>query len=76
MWFEIDQSVAGLRGLHKTLDDATDVQAAFISVSRSGEAPPDSLMEAAAKAVDELAEWRARIKEAVETTELRCDQMH
>ena len=60
----------GLRGLHKTLDDATEALAAFISAARSGEAPPGSLMEAADKAVDELAEWRARIKEAVVAPEL------
>ncbi len=33
-------------------------------------------MEAADKTVDELAEWRARIKEAVEDPELRSDLMH
>ena len=65
-----------IRALHKTLDDATEVLAAFISVAKSGEAPPVSLMEAADKTVDELAEWWARIKEAVEAPELRDDLLH
>ena len=37
--------------------------AIFISAARRGETPPDSLMEAADRTVDELAEWRAKIKE-------------
>jgi len=65
-----ETDLAGLRDLHKTLDDATEALAAFISVARSGEVAPDSLMEAADKTVDELAQWRARIKEAVDAPEL------
>ena len=60
-----ETGLLGFHDLHKTLDDATEVIAAFISVARSGEAPPDSLMEAADKTVEDLAEWRARIKEVV-----------
>ena len=52
----------GLRGLHKTLDDATEALAAFVSAAKSGEAPNDSLIEAADKAVDELAEWRETLR--------------
>ena len=65
----------GLRDLRKTLDDATEAIAAFISVAKSGETPPDSLMEAADKTVEGLAEWRARIKEAVEGPELQSDDL-
>ena len=54
-----ETGLSGLHNLHKTLDDATEVLAAFISVTRSNEKAPDSLMEAADKAVNELAEWRA-----------------
>ena len=70
--------LAGLSALHKTLDDATEALAAFISITKSGEAPPASLIEVADKTVDELAEWRARIKEAVEAPELRdeSDSLH
>ena len=63
----------GVRSVHKTLDDTTEALAAIICVARSDEAPPDPLMKAADKAVDELAEWRARIKEAAETPELQSD---
>ena len=65
--------LAGLSALHKTLDDATEALAAFISVAKSGETPPDSLMEAADKTVEDLAEWRARIKEVVEAPALHSD---
>ena len=58
--------LAGLSALHKTLDDATEALAAFISVAKSGEKAPQSLLEAGDKTVESLAEWRARIKEAVE----------
>ena len=47
----------GFRALHKTLDDATETLAAIISITRSGETPPDSLMEAADKTVDQMMEW-------------------
>ena len=63
--------LAGLSALHKTLDDATEALAAFISITRSGERAPQSLIEAADKTVEGLAEWRAKIKEAVEAPELQ-----
>ena len=65
-----ETGLPGLHDLHKTLDDATEVIAAFISVTRSDEKAPDSLMEAADKTVNELAEWRAKLKEAVDAPEL------
>ena len=46
----------------------------FISATNNGEAPHDSLMEAADNAVDELAEWQAKIKEAMEAAELQLDE--
>ena len=58
----------GVRSVHKTLDDATEALAAIICVARSDEAPPDPLMKATDKVVDEMTEWRAKIKE---TEELR-----
>ena len=58
-----ETGLPGFHDLHKTLDDATEVIAAFISVTRSDEKAPESLMEAADKTVDELVEWRAKIKE-------------
>ena len=60
----------GLRDLHKTIDDATEVVAAFISTARSKETPHPSLMEAAEKVVGDLAEWRAALKEALDAPEL------
>ena len=70
-----ETSLPGLHNLHKTLDDATEVIAAFISVTRSDETAPDSLMEAADKAVNELAEWRAKLKEAMGAPELQDEDI-
>ena len=50
--------LANLNSLHKTLDDATEALAAFISIAKSRETPSDSLMEGADKAVDKLGEWQ------------------
>ncbi len=61
----------GLSGLRKTLDDASEALAGFIKATKRGKVPTKLLMEAADKAVEELAEWRARIKEAVEVPERR-----
>ena len=66
-----EMGLPGLHPLYKTLDDATEVIAAFISVTRSDEKAPDSLMEAADKTADALAEWRAKLKEAVDAPEVR-----
>ena len=49
----------GLRGLHKTLDDATEAPAAFINATKRGKVPTKLLMKAADKTVEELAERRA-----------------
>ncbi len=49
----------GLSGLHKTLDDASEALAGFIKATKRGKVPTKLLMEAADKAVEELAEWRA-----------------
>jgi len=51
--------------LHKTLEDASQVIAAFISMGRSGETPIDSLLTAADHALDDLVKWRAGLKDVV-----------
>ena len=65
--------LAGLRNLHKTLDDSTEALAGFIKATKRGKVPTKVLMQASDKAVEELAEWRARIKEAVEAPELQTN---
>ncbi len=50
-----ETGLPGFHDLYKTLDDATEVIAAFISVTRSDEKAPESLMEAADRTVGELA---------------------
>ena len=62
--------MAGLSASHKTLNDATEALATFISITRSYETPPESLIEAANKTVDDLAEWRAKIKKMAKVVDL------
>ena len=55
------ESFEGLGELHRTLDDATEILALFVSLSVGQEAPPVSMMEAAGDTIDRLASWRASI---------------
>ena len=52
----MSEDLTGLAELHKTLEDASQVIAAFISIGRSGEAPIDSLLTAADQALVDLTE--------------------
>ena len=52
-----------LEDLHRTLADASEIMAAFLSMPRSDEKPLHSVVEAADQNVQELAEWRAMMKE-------------
>ena len=60
---------SNLNDLRKTLADATEVLAAFISTGRSDEQPIASLMEAAEKTLPDLHEWRKTIEAAVDMVE-------
>ncbi|MDA0822369.1 MAG: hypothetical protein O3C28_08095 [Proteobacteria bacterium] len=64
------ETLSGLPNLYKTLDDATEELGAFLSLARGGEAPLESLTQAAAKTVQELAAWRLSLKEVVYAPEL------
>ena len=66
----LSDDIPNLRELHKTLVDASEVMAAFVSTARSGEEPIKSLVAAADKSVDELAEWRLLIKSVCEMVEV------
>lgn len=65
--------LAGLRDLYKILGNATAALAGFIKSTKRGKVPTKLLMETADKAVNDLAEWRAKIKEAVAAPELQSD---
>ena len=56
---------AGLRELHKALDDALEVLAAFLSAAASGEPTHEKLIEAGHKTCDDLGAWRATLRELV-----------
>jgi hypothetical protein len=51
--------LAGLEELHKTIADASEQLATFISCGNSGEVAIPSLIVAAEKTLSELAKWRA-----------------
>jgi hypothetical protein len=61
--------LAGLRDLHKTIDAATEVLAAFLSAAASAELPSEALVDAAHKTCGDLAEWRETLKGLVQRDE-------
>ncbi len=64
-----NQEIPGLPDLQKTISDATEVLAAFISTGRSDELPIASLIEAAEKTLPDLHEWRKTINAVVDMVE-------
>ncbi len=64
-----EEDFSNLVDLRKTLADATEVMAAFISTGRSDERPIASLMEAAEKTLPDLHEWRKTIETVVDMVE-------
>jgi len=60
------QEMVNLADLQRTLADATEVLAAFISTGRSDGQPIDSLMEAAEKTLPDLHKWQKTIEEVVD----------
>ena len=62
----INQEMSNLADLKRTLSNATEALAAFISTARSDERPIASLIEAAEKALPDLHEWRKTIETAVD----------
>ena len=50
-----------LGDLHRALDEATELLAAFLSFARDGELPPDILINATDRVIDRVAEWRSII---------------
>ena len=57
-----DQDMANLAELQRTLANATEVLAAFISTGRSDEQPIASLIEAAEKSLADLTGWHDSLK--------------
>ena len=64
-----DQEMTNLADLRKSLLDAAEIIAAFISTGRSDEQPIASLMEAAEKTLPDLHEWRKTIGAVVDMVE-------
>jgi hypothetical protein len=63
------EEVSSFTDIHKTLTDATEILAAFISVGRSDEVPPESLLQAAEQAMPNLANWRRSFRELLDMAE-------
>jgi len=57
-----ENDFSGLADLRKTLLDATEILAAFISTGRSEELPIASLIEAAEKSLADLTGWHDSLK--------------
>jgi len=57
-----EDDFSGLTDLRKSLLDATEVMAAFISTGRSDEQPIASLIEAAEKSLADLTGWHDSLK--------------
>jgi hypothetical protein len=60
-----DDDLANLCDLEQTIDEATEVLAAFISASASGDLPHENVLAVARKTCDDLAAWRKTLKEIV-----------
>lgn len=58
-----NDDLAGVRDLHKTLDEAIDVLAAFLSAAVAAEIPPETLVDTAHQVIGDLTEWRATLWE-------------
>lgn len=56
---------SGMRNLHRALDDAMEFLAAYLSYARGNEVPPACLLNATAKAIDHVAQWRQATRSAV-----------
>ena len=55
-----------LPDLHQTLDNASTVLSAMLDLERRDTLAPQLLLGAADRAIEALAQWRARIEDAVE----------
>ena len=55
--------LAGVRDLHKTLDEAIEVLAAFLSAAAGAEIPPEKLVDTTHRVIGDLTEWRATLWE-------------
>ena len=66
----LTDDIPNLRDLHKTLVDASELMAAFVGCANGNEQPPASMIEAASKSKEELAEWRLFFESVCEMVEV------
>lgn len=58
---EDTDELAGVRDLHKTVDEAIEVLAAFLNAAASAQMPSESLVNTAHQVIGDLTEWRATL---------------
>ena len=58
---EDTDELAGVRDLHKTVDEAIEVLAAFLNAAASAQMPSESLVNSAHQVIGDLTEWRATL---------------
>lgn len=60
---EDTDELAGVRDLHKTVDEAIEVLAAFLNAAAGAQMPSETLINTAHQVIGDLTEWRATLWE-------------
>ena len=58
---EDTDELAGVRDLHKTVDEAIEVLAAFLNAAAGAQMPSETLVNTAHQVIGDLTEWRATL---------------
>lgn len=61
-----EEIVLGLEHLSKTLDDASEVLASFLTATANAECPSEALVDSAHQIIGNLVEWRDTLLEATQ----------
>ena len=65
---EDTDELAGVRDLHKTVDEAIEVLAAFLNAAASAQMPSETLVNTAHQVIGDLTEWRATLWDITDQT--------
>ena len=60
--------LAGVRDLHKTVDEAIEVLAAFLNAAAGAQMPSETLVNTAHQVIGDLTEWRATLWDITDQT--------
>ena len=65
---EDTDELAGVRDLHKTVDEAIEVLAAFLKAAAGAQMPSETLVNTAHHVIGDLTEWRATLWDITDQT--------